>query len=64
MSWEAVKEVAYFLSSLTIYDEVQKNSLAWERQWNGNPQSDFCWRFFWVFLRAWGSFISTSAVGI
>lgn len=31
-------------SSQTTYIEVQKNSLAWERQWNGNLQWDFCWR--------------------
>lgn len=42
---------------------VKLNSSVWEAQWNGNPQSGFCCRFI-CFLRARGSFISTSAMGV
>lgn len=42
---------------------VKLSSLVWEMQWNGNPQSDFRCRFI-SFLRAWGNFISTFAMGV
>lgn len=42
---------------------VKLSSLVWETQWNGNPQSDFRCRFI-SFLRAWGNFISTFAMGV